>query len=413
MHAHDEPTDIRAFVLLGLRSVPAILLTATADCGWLCGRSECRPSCGSPRPAGRTASPPCRWRGRQAAVRRSGDVGALLAGPRFGHHRRPPPGPAPREIAAEAAEALLADAAERLAAPRGPRAPRGASTRWSPRSRAPTCSSSPATASAARGPRACSRGRASWSTTPPPRCARVETRPMPDGLAGRTCSSPAGAMASGRWRCTAARDGANVALLPRRPAPPQAPRHDLHGGREIEAGEAGRYRSSAIDKCGTRTRSAARRPDRRSLGGVDIVGQQRERDLARPDRATELKRDLMLINVRGLPAMGPAFRTCASRTTATSHGAPDPAWTRRGSRARPLHPVEDGHDDAHASARRELRETGVAANTLWPRTIIATAAVQNLLGGDEAMRRCAPPRSTADARYEILSRPSREATGKA
>ena len=30
MHAHDEPTDIRAFVLLGLRTVPAILLTATA-----------------------------------------------------------------------------------------------------------------------------------------------------------------------------------------------------------------------------------------------------------------------------------------------------------------------------------------------------------------------------------------------
>jgi citronellol/citronellal dehydrogenase len=34
----------------------------------------------------------------------------------------------------------------------------------------------------------------------------------------------------------------------------------------------------------------------------------------------------------------------------------------------------------------ELKEDGIAANSLWPRTIIATAAVQNLLGGDEAMR---------------------------
>ena len=45
-------------------------------------------------------------------------------------------------------------------------------------------------------------------------------------------------------------------------------------------------------------------------------------------------------------------------------------------------------------AAEELREAGVAANTLWPRTIIATAAVQNLLGGDEAMAARARPRSS-------------------
>ena len=36
-------------------------------------------------------------------------------------------------------------------------------------------------------------------------------------------------------------------------------------------------------------------------------------------------------------------------------------------------------------------EAGIAANCLWPRTIIATAAVQNLLGGDEAMARARTP----------------------
>lgn len=36
----------------------------------------------------------------------------------------------------------------------------------------------------------------------------------------------------------------------------------------------------------------------------------------------------------------------------------------------------------------EMRADGIASNTLWPRTMVATAAVQNLLGGDEAMARC-------------------------
>ncbi len=59
----------------------------------------------------------------------------------------------------------------------------------------------------------------------------------------------------------------------------------------------------------------------------------------------------------------------------------------------------------------ELREAGVAANALWPRTLIATAAVQNLLGGDEAMAKARTPQIVADSAYEILLRPARECTG--
>jgi citronellol/citronellal dehydrogenase len=62
---------------------------------------------------------------------------------------------------------------------------------------------------------------------------------------------------------------------------------------------------------------------------------------------------------------------------------------------------------------QELREAGVASNALWPRTLIATAAVQNLLGGDEAMRRARTPAVYADAAYEVLTRPARECTGNA
>jgi citronellol/citronellal dehydrogenase len=59
----------------------------------------------------------------------------------------------------------------------------------------------------------------------------------------------------------------------------------------------------------------------------------------------------------------------------------------------------------------EFREDGIAFNSLWPRTLIATAAVQNLLGGDEAMKRSRKPEIYADAAYAVLTRPSRECTG--
>lgn len=61
----------------------------------------------------------------------------------------------------------------------------------------------------------------------------------------------------------------------------------------------------------------------------------------------------------------------------------------------------------------ELRGDGIASNALWPRTLVATAAVQNLLGGDAAMERARKPEIYADAAYAILTRPSRDCTGNA
>ncbi|MBM7415465.1 MULTISPECIES: NAD(P)-dependent oxidoreductase [Nocardiaceae] len=60
----------------------------------------------------------------------------------------------------------------------------------------------------------------------------------------------------------------------------------------------------------------------------------------------------------------------------------------------------------------EMREIGIASNTLWPRTFIATAAVQNLLGGDKAMSEARKPEIYADAAYAVLSRPARDYTGQ-
>lgn len=49
-------------------------------------------------------------------------------------------------------------------------------------------------------------------------------------------------------------------------------------------------------------------------------------------------------------------------------------------------------------------EGKVAVNALWPKTAIATAAVQNLLGGDDAVKRCRKPEIMADAAHAILTR---------
>ena len=59
----------------------------------------------------------------------------------------------------------------------------------------------------------------------------------------------------------------------------------------------------------------------------------------------------------------------------------------------------------------ELKPHRIAANALWPKTTIATAAVQNLLGGDFLIQRSRTPEIVADAALHILKQPSYECTG--
>ncbi|MCL2778978.1 MAG: NAD(P)-dependent oxidoreductase [Polyangiaceae bacterium] len=59
----------------------------------------------------------------------------------------------------------------------------------------------------------------------------------------------------------------------------------------------------------------------------------------------------------------------------------------------------------------ELKPMGIAVNALWPRTVIATAAVQNLLGGDDTVRASRKPEIMADAAHVILTKPSSQFTG--
>ena len=59
----------------------------------------------------------------------------------------------------------------------------------------------------------------------------------------------------------------------------------------------------------------------------------------------------------------------------------------------------------------EFKEKGIAVNALWPRTAIATAAVKNILGGDELVKVSRTPEIMADAAHVILTKDSKEFTG--
>ncbi|QGW29534.1 SDR family oxidoreductase [Phnomibacter ginsenosidimutans] len=59
----------------------------------------------------------------------------------------------------------------------------------------------------------------------------------------------------------------------------------------------------------------------------------------------------------------------------------------------------------------ELKQYRIAANTLWPKTTIATAAVNNLLGGEMLMNMSRTPQIVADAAWHILQQPSDKCTG--
>jgi citronellol/citronellal dehydrogenase len=60
----------------------------------------------------------------------------------------------------------------------------------------------------------------------------------------------------------------------------------------------------------------------------------------------------------------------------------------------------------------ELKADGIAANALWPRTIIATAAIRNLPGGDVLTKRSRSPEIMGDAAHVILTQGARSCTGR-
>jgi citronellol/citronellal dehydrogenase len=214
----------------------------------------------------------------------------------------------------------------------------------------------------------------------------------------------------------AAQDGANVCLVAKTAQPhPRLEGTVFTAAEQLEAagGQAlpivGDVRDedsvlSAVSRCVER------------FGGIDLVVNNASAISLSGTEQLEMKRyDLMQdINTRGTflvsKACIPHLREAANPHVLTLSPPLnlDPAWFK-GHVGYTI--AKYGMSMCTLGMAEEFRDAGIAFNSLWPRTIIATAAIQNLLGGDEAMARSRRPEIMADAAYEVFTRPARECTG--
>jgi citronellol/citronellal dehydrogenase len=212
----------------------------------------------------------------------------------------------------------------------------------------------------------------------------------------------------------AARDGAKVALMAKTAEPhPKLPGTVFTAAEEIQAagGEALPIVGDIRDADAVEA-AAAQTAER--FGGIDLVVNNASAINLSPMRELPVKRfDLMQqINARGTfvvtQACLPYLRDSdhAHVLTLSPPLSVDRRWLA-------------GHS-AYTLSKMGMTmitlgvaadEPGIGANCLWPRTIIATAAVQNLLGGDEAMARARTPEILADAAHAILVRDPASTTG--
>jgi citronellol/citronellal dehydrogenase len=212
-----------------------------------------------------------------------------------------------------------------------------------------------------------------------------------------------------------AADGANIALIAKTTEPhPKLPGTIYTAAKEIEA--VGGYALPIVgDIRDGEAVVAAVAETVEQFGGIDIcVNNASAIDLS-PMQEVPLKRfDLMNgINVRGTYAVTQACiphmlgRENPHVLTLSPPIRMEPRW---------LTPTaymmaKYGMSLCALALAEELRSDGVASNTLWPRTSVATAAIQNFRGQD-AMRRSRRPEVYSDAAYVIFHRSSREYTGQ-
>lgn len=152
------------------------------------------------------------------------------------------------------------------------------------------------------------------------------------------------------------------------------------------------------------------------FGGIDICVNNASAISLTGTEATEMKRwDLMhQINARGTFLVS---KTCIPylRKAANPHVlmlsppldmsakwfAPHVAYTM----------AKFGMSLCVLGMSEEFRDDGIAFNALWPRTAIATAAVEFALGGDAMMKASRTPDILADAAQLIFTKPARTFTG--
>jgi citronellol/citronellal dehydrogenase len=215
----------------------------------------------------------------------------------------------------------------------------------------------------------------------------------------------------------AARDGANIAVAAKTTEPDPRLPGTIHSAAEAIEQAGGRALPIACDIRFEEQVAAAVAKTVATFGGLDICVNNASAISLTPIERTELKRfDLMLaINVRGTFLVS---KTCVPhlRKAANPHilmlSPPLDMQAKWFSGHVAYSIAKYGMSLCVLGLADELGAEGIAVNALWPRTTIATAAVNNLLGGDELMRMSRTPEIVADAAHLILTQSSRSFTGR-
>jgi citronellol/citronellal dehydrogenase len=218
----------------------------------------------------------------------------------------------------------------------------------------------------------------------------------------------------------AAKEGANVVIAAKSDVPqPTLPGTIYTAAKEIE--EAG---GQALPvKCDIRSEEEVKQAVHKAVqrfGGIDILVNNASALFPKGTLETPMKRfDLMhAINARGTFMVSQA---CLPYLLESAERGRNPHILTI-SPPLNMHPKWFKNHTAYSMAKygmsmcvlgmsAEFKDQGVAVNALWPRTGIATAAIKNVLGGDDMMRLCRKPEIMGDAAYYILTSPARECTG--
>jgi citronellol/citronellal dehydrogenase len=236
-------------------------------------------------------------------------------------------------------------------------------------------------------------------------------------LAGKTIIMSGGSRGIGEAiALRAARDGANIALLAKTTEPhPKLPGTIYTAAAAIE--EAGGKALPLVgDVRDDDFVADAVAKTAEAFGGIDVVVNNASAiDLSSTEDVSMKKYDLMNdINSRGsflLAKSAIEWLKLSGNAHILTLSPPislDPKWFTKHT-AYTI--AKYGMSLVTLGLSEELREYGIAANSLWPRTAIDTAAVRNVVGAGLAGH-SRTPAIMADAAYEILTQPSRDYTGQ-
>jgi citronellol/citronellal dehydrogenase len=216
----------------------------------------------------------------------------------------------------------------------------------------------------------------------------------------------------------AAADGANIVILAKTSEPnPKLPGTLSSAATEIEAagGHALPVQTDIRDEAAV-ARAMAAAVER--FGGIDILINNASAISLTPTSMTPMKRfDLMFgVNVRGtycctqtaLPELLKSAQ--AGRNPHVLNMSPPLSMKEHWFRPHVAYTMAKyGMSECTLGHAGEFRTHGIAVNSLWPRTAIATAAMQMIPGVDLAL--CRKPEILADAAWLILTSDARANTG--